>query len=267
MASLLKFGGWITVSTAVTPLLLGVDRLAIGGMLGPAAVGAYSICLSLISRMSIIPASISYALFPRFAAATDLERKRLMMIAVSSVVVVMTPICIVVIALVEPFFTLWVGADLAAICAPVACVLVIGAWAIGIGHIPLAKLQGSGQPDIVAKIHLSELVPYWAMLAVLLYFFGLTGAAIAWSLRCIADCMLLYWQSRIGFASLSAFLMPFLLLLVSLAALALDSPARWAIWAIAFCLACAWSAYYLPDPLREKLGHLARRLPWRALRD
>lgn len=264
--SLLKFGGWITISTLVAPLLVTVDRLAIGGILGAAAVAAYSIPFSLISRMAIIPGAVSSALFPRFAAATDLERKRLMTIAVAGIAVAMTPICILAIALVEPFFTLWVGPSLASISAPVACLLVIGAWANGIAYIPLAKLNGSGRPDIVAKIHLSELLPYWLSLAGLLYFFGLAGAAIAWSLRCIADCMLLYWRSRIGFASLSTLLIPFVLLIASLAALALGSPARWAVWAVTFCLACTWSGYYLPDALREKLGPLGRMLPRRALR-
>ncbi|HEX8241604.1 MAG TPA: oligosaccharide flippase family protein [Allosphingosinicella sp.] len=265
-ASLLKFGGWMTISTAVAPLLVTVDRLAIGGLLGAAAVAAYSIPFSLIARMPIISIGISAALFPRFAAATDLERKRLMTLAIAAIVGAMTPICIVVIALVEPFFTLWVGPRLATISAPVACFLVIGAWANGIAYIPMTKLQGSGQPDIVAKIHLSELVPYWLTLAGSLYFFGLAGAAVAWSLRCTADCMLLYWQSRIGFSSLYAFLIPFLLVLVALlAALALGSPERWAVWAATFSLACLWTGYNLPDALRDKLGALGRVLPRRHL--
>ena len=266
IASLLKFGGWVTVSTAVAPLLLTVDRLAIGGILGAAAVAAYSIPFSLIARMSIVPGAISSALFPRFAAGTDSERKRLMTIAVSAIAVAMTPICILVIAFVEPFFTLWVGPKLATISAPVACFLIVGAWANGIAFIPLALLQGSGRPDAVAKIHLTELLPYWLILAASLYFFGLPGAAIAWSSRCIADCMLLYRQSRIGFASLSAFLMPFLLLLASLAAFPLSSPAKWLIWAATFSLACIWSVYNLPDVPREKLGALGRALPRRPVR-
>lgn len=264
--SLLKFGGWISVSTLVAPLLVTVDRLAIGGILGAAAVAAYSIPFNLITRMAIIPGAVSSALFPRFAAGSDLERKRLMTIAVAGIAVAMTPICIFVIAVVEPFFALWVGQSLASISAPVACLLVIGAWANGIAYIPLAKLNGSGRPDIVAKIHLSELLPYWLTLAAALHFFGLAGAAIAWSLRCVADCMLLYWRSRIGFASLATLLIPFLLLLASLVPLALAGPARWAIWAVTFCLACIWSGYYLPDALREKLGPLGRMLPRRALR-
>ena len=186
----------------------------------------------MITRMSIYRADSSA--LSRVRPPPDLERKSLMTLAVSATCGRLRYASRH--ALVEPFFTLWVGQRLATVSAPVACFLVIGAWANGIAYIPLAKLQGSGQPDVVAKIHLSELLPYWLTLAGSLYFFGLAGAAIAWSLRCIADCMLLYWQSRIGFASLSAFLIPFLLLLASLAALALGSPERWAIWAVAFCL-------------------------------
>ena len=67
VSSLLKFGGWVTISTAVAPLLVSVDRLAIGAYLGAAAVASYSIPFSFIARMSIIPGSLSSALFPRLA--------------------------------------------------------------------------------------------------------------------------------------------------------------------------------------------------------
>ena len=267
IASLLKFGGWVTVSTAVAPLLVTVDRLAIGAVLGAAAVAAYSIPFSLISRMSIVPGALSSALFPRFAAGTDAERKRLLTVAVSAIAVTMTPLCILVIILVEPFFTLWLGAELAARSSLVACFLVAGAWANSIALLPFSMLQGSGRPDTVAKIHLSELLPYWAVLAASLYLFGLTGAAMAWSLRTGADCLLLYWRSGLGFASLAQLITPFLLIIAALAALAIDGPMRWGSWAATFGLACIWSSYHLPEVLRARLGAIGNLLPHRPVRD
>jgi len=267
IGSLLKFGGWVTISTAVSPLLVTVDRLAIGAILGAAAVAAYSIPFSLITRMAIVPGAVSSALFPRFASGTPQERGRLMAIAVFAIAVTMTPLCILSLALVEPFFTLWLGRDLAATSSPVASFLIVGAWTNSIALVPFSMLQGSGRPDTVAKIHLVELLPYWLVLGGSLYLFGLVGAAIAWSLRTSADSLLLYWKSGMSFASIAPLVVPFLLLLTALGGLAMGSPGRWVIWAGSFCLACLWSSYHLPDALREKLGFLGQVLPRRTIAD
>lgn len=267
VGSLLKFGGWVTVSTAVAPLLVTVDRLAIGAVLGAAAVAAYSIPFSLIARMSIIPGSLSSALYPRFAATTDAEQKRLMTLALAAILVTMTPICIIVIAAVRPFFDFWLGPELAATSAPVATFLILGAWANGIAYVPLAMLQGSGRPDVVAKIHLIELLPYWILLGAFLFLFGLAGAAVAWSLRALADSLLLHWRSGSDTGSLAIARWPFLLLLVSIAGAGLEEPLKWLIIGGSFSVACVWSSYHLPDAMRTRLGVLGRMLPRAALPD
>ena len=265
IGSLLRFGGWVTISTAVSPLLVTVDRLAIGAILGAAAVAAYSIPFSLITRMAIIPGAVSSALFPRFAAATQVDRKRLTTIAVAAIAVIMTPVSILTLAFVEPFFTLWLGRELAATSSPVAYFLIIGAWTNSIALVPLSMLQGSGRPDVVAKIHLLELLPYWLVLAGCLYIFGLAGAAIAWSIRTSADSLLMYWRSGMGFASLAPLLLPLLLLLVALWGVAADGPAKWFICLSSFCIACLWSSFHMPEAFREKLGVIGQLLPKRAL--
>ena len=52
-------------------------------------------------------------------------------------------------------------------------------------------IQGQGRPDITAKVHLIEVVPFVALLWVLMQLFGLSGAAWAWTGRVTADCLIL----------------------------------------------------------------------------
>jgi len=50
--------------------------------------------------------------------------------------------------------------------------------------------QAQGRPDLVAKITLFEVIPYLAVLWILISLFGLRGAAIAWTLRAAVDTLL-----------------------------------------------------------------------------
>ena len=169
----------------------------------------------------------------------------------------MTPICILVIAAVEVFWPLAGGRTRGSL---IACRLLPDHRGVGnsLELVPLTMMQGSGRPDVVANIHLADLL-YWALLAGCLFLFGLPGAALAWCLRTAADSLLLFWQSRIGLGSLAPMRMPFLLLLAALASLALQGPVRGAALAAVFFLACLWSIYHLPEELREVLGRFGRR--------
>jgi O-antigen/teichoic acid export membrane protein len=70
-------------------------------------------------------------------------------------------------------------------------------WVLNsIARIPYATVQALGRPDITAKFHMAELPPYVAVLAVAIRAMGLTGAAVAWTVRVAADGLLLFLAER-----------------------------------------------------------------------
>ncbi len=262
--SLMKLGGWMTVSVALTPFFVTIDRLAIGAMIGAAAVAAYAIPSSLIARMAIVPWGLASALFPRFAAGSEEERRHLMGLALSAIAVIMTPLCLLVIAIVEPFFGFWIGRELAAISSPVAYLLIVGAWANGIALVPFTMLQGSGRADVAAKINLLEVVPYLLLLGGCLLLFGLSGAALAWAVTRWVDCGLLFWRSGVSRASLRILVAPVVLLLAAaISALALDGVSRDLILGLLLLASVIWSFRTMPEALWTYLRTLAGYLPWR----
>jgi hypothetical protein len=56
-------------------------------------------------------------------------------------------------------------------------------------------LQGAGRTDVIAKIHMFELLPYMAGLWWALSHYGAVGAAVLWSLRVSVDTGLLFAQA------------------------------------------------------------------------
>ena len=87
--------------------------------------------------------------------------------------------------------SLWLGPDFATHSYRVAQLLGIGAFALGVGAIPFALIQGLGRPDIPAKLNLIEVPFYLLALYWAVHNFGVNGAAMAWTLRASIDGLLL----------------------------------------------------------------------------
>lgn len=251
LAPLLRFGGWVSLSSIVQPLLLTLDRLAIGVMFGPAAVAAYTIPNSLVSRLGMLPASLSAALFPRLAGADEAERARLAAIGIPAIAATMTPAAVLVAALAEPFFLLWIGAELAAIAVLVALILTGGMWVAAFASIPSSVIQASGRPDLIAKLRLAELLPYWLILFLGLSWFGILGAAAAFALRSAGECVALFIAARIRPAALA---LPVCLVAAALLAAGLiEPPLRHPVLAMIVVVTLAWSIMAMPVQMRSAL--------------
>jgi O-antigen/teichoic acid export membrane protein len=215
MATLLRYGGWVTVASFFAPMLYMVDRLAIGVMINAVAVTIYTIPLQLTQRIAIVPSALTTALFPRFSASSEEERDALGITATRVLCSVMTAPIVAAIFLIEPFLVLWVGPDLAAKAAPVAHILLIGFWANSLALVPFNQLQARGRPDLVTKILIGEVPPYLTALYFGLREFGLFGCAVVQTLRFIGDFILLTLVARRSISDWKILFLNFSLLLTS----------------------------------------------------
>jgi O-antigen/teichoic acid export membrane protein len=203
---LLAYGGWVTVSSLTPPLLVVIDRIAIGGVLGAAHIARYSVPFTIANRVLLLPIALAQALFPRLSESGADHAARLAGDAARTLCVMLTAVCGVGILLARPFLELWVGRDFATDAAIVMQIAFLGMWAAGLSAIPMFLLQSRRRPGIVARIHLLEILPYAAAVLAGVQLFGLPGAAAAWSLRAAAEACLLYAASGIALRWRSVFL-------------------------------------------------------------
>ena len=195
--ALLRFGGWVTVSSIIGPLMVTLDRFIIGAFLGAKAVTYYSVPFQLTSQNTVFAGALSGALFPRMTNVKRTEELRLGLSAIKTLAAVVTPITTVGILVAQPFLGWWISQDLAFESGPVARILLLGFWINGLAIVPLTMLQASGWPSVVAKCHMIEVLPYFMLLYVGIESFGVAGAAMAFSIRVAVDFLLLA-----GFAGL-----------------------------------------------------------------
>ena len=193
---LFKFGGWVTVSSIVSPILVYLDRFLIGSILTMSAVTFYTAPFEAVDRLSIIAGSLAISLFPAFSALDGVgDRQKLEFYYASSVkyvLLVLTPIVLVVIIFAKEILKLWLGIEFATESAMALRILSVGVLINSIGQTPYSLFQGTGRPDIPAKFHLLELPLHLVVAYILINHWGITGAALASTIRVTFDAFLLF---------------------------------------------------------------------------
>jgi O-antigen/teichoic acid export membrane protein len=195
---LFTFGGWMTVSNIVSPLMVYVDRFLIGSLLSITAVAYYATPYEVTTKLLIVPGALVGVLFPAFSTAMVSDRLRGAMLyrrAAKYVGLFLFPFSFILIVFGQNLLQLWLGHEFAVHSTRVLQILSIGVFANGLAFIPFALIQGTGRADITGKLHLLELPFYLATVWVLTKHFGIEGTAIAWTVRVIADVVLLFWAT------------------------------------------------------------------------
>jgi len=192
---LLRFGGWTSVSAAVSPLLVYLDRFVVGAVVSATAVAYYSTAQEVVVRMGMVSGAVVGVLFPAFARNSD-ERGRLAGLlesGVDAVLLLVLPLSLLVGAFSGELLRAWLGPAFAAAGGPVLAWLAAGLLLNGLAKVPSTLIQAVGRPDITAKLHLVELPLFVLVLGALVWEWGLEGAAVAWVARVAADGVALYW--------------------------------------------------------------------------
>ena len=193
---LFSFGGWITVTNVVSPILVYLDRFLIGSLLSIAAVAYYSAPYEAMTRLTIIAGSLAMTLFPAFSSLDGVKDNRRFMIlfvhSIKCIFLALVPIVVGIWLFAREILLLWLGPDFAVESTGVLQILALGVLVNSLARIPIALLQGGGRPDLPAKFHLFELPLYIGTLWLFVNKWGVIGAATSWTLRVTLDAFLLF---------------------------------------------------------------------------
>lgn len=196
---LLTFGGWMTVSNIVVPIMVGMDRFFLGALVSIQAVTFYATPYEVVTKLLIIPFAIAGVLFPAFSASltSDLPKtQHLYFRTLKVITLLMGPLVVTSILVAHVALKLWLGATFAASSTSVLQLLAVGVFLNSIAQAPFALVQGAGRADWTGKLHLAELPIYLTVFWILTLQFGIAGTAMAWSIRAAVDCLLLMIMAK-----------------------------------------------------------------------
>jgi O-antigen/teichoic acid export membrane protein len=194
VSPLLRFGGWITIANVVNPILVSMDRFLIGAVLPVAMVGYYTAPFEAVTKLWVIPTSLTATVFPACSALGSDRTKELRLLysrSIKYLFLVLAPISLVLFLFARQIIQLWLGPEFAEKSAAVLRILAVGVFVNCFAHVPFCFIQGVGRPDATAKLFLIELGPYAIFAWLMIRHWGIVGAAAAWSIRAAIEVLVL----------------------------------------------------------------------------
>lgn len=188
---LLSFGGWITLTSVISPVMVIMDRLVISYIHGAKFVTFYTIPYQLTEKINLLAMSVTNTIYPKIAKS---DKQQAIAIAVKSLrylLALNTPFVVIGIFALKPFLAIWIDHEFANNTIVVAKLLLVSLWINGVAFIPDTFLQATSRPNINAKIHTLEVLPYLALLYFSLQYWGIAGAAVASGVRFFVDFILM----------------------------------------------------------------------------
>jgi O-antigen/teichoic acid export membrane protein len=191
--TVVRLGGWMTVSNLVSPVMVYLDRFLVGALLSVAAVGYYTAPFDMATRLWIVPGAVANVLFPAFAMSMQQDTQRAELLldrGIKYVFIALFPLVLASISLAPEGLRLWLGPVFAQNSTAAFRWLAAGILVNSLAQIPFGLIQSAGRPDITAKLHLLELLPYLVSVWLLTQKMGIEGTAIAWSGRVLVDAVI-----------------------------------------------------------------------------
>ena len=197
--SLFRFGGWLTISSIISPILLQADRFIIASTISAAAVFVYVLPYEMVVQSLVLVGAISSVIFPsltRLLHEKPDEWRSYFKTWLIRVACVMGIVCVLM-AIALPFILpLWLKKNLDQDSVLVGQILCIGVFANSLAAMFYALLHAQGRSSATAKLHILELPLFLVVLAFVTPMFGVIGAACAWVGRMAFDSLALAWIAQ-----------------------------------------------------------------------
>lgn len=199
---MLSLGGWIMAANLAGMILVSGNRPIIGALASVAALTYYAVSQDVVSRLWILPSSVSSALFPMFVAAADSEMDRVGRLFADGalyMLLLFVPPIVVVMLFGHDLLALWMDSGFADRSAQVFTILILGVAADGIARVPLTLLQARDRAHVVARVRLWLVPAFLAATVWAIDRWSIVGAATVWTVRIVIEAVALFYvTARIG---------------------------------------------------------------------
>lgn len=197
MRQVIKFGGWLTVSNIISPIMSYFDRFFLGGFAPFSQIAYYTVPFDLLQKALGVPVSISRVAFAELSSGAA-PSKATLQYRQSYGLILFFSLCIwgLIMAFGYWGLTIWIDEEFANQSILILQVLSTGLLFNSIAQMPLTLLQSQGRSDLIAKVHLFELPFYLMGLYFGIKLFGVVGAAVVWSIRVALDWLILEFLSH-----------------------------------------------------------------------
>ena len=191
---LFNFGGWVTLSSILSPILTQADRFMISSLIAASAVTIYVLPYEMVVQSLILSSAVTSVMFPTLSKLINDGNQNWHRYFLKWLIIVIGLMLIssLTLALILPFILkIWIKTNLHDESILVGQILCMGVFFNSIGAMFYSLLHAQGKASVPAINHLIELPIFIVMLYYAITNYGVIGAAWAWVGRMLIDTALL----------------------------------------------------------------------------
>jgi O-antigen/teichoic acid export membrane protein len=194
---LIAFGGWITLSNTISPIMGYLDRYILALAKTGQIVSFYAAPAEIVLKMLVVPQSITRSMYPKLISANSSEeRQRLLISSYKLILSLCVPATSIILLFAPQILELWLGQVYAKESTTALRILAVGFLSCSVAQVPFCHIQARNQPRVTTFIQLAEVVPFVICAYLMARKYGVTGIALTWSIRCSVDLIILWFFSR-----------------------------------------------------------------------
>ncbi|MBX7062014.1 MAG: flippase [Pyrinomonadaceae bacterium] len=197
---MLKFGGALAIASVAALTVANLEKLILPAFVTVRALAYYTVAFTLASMLTMFAFSMIQSLVPAFSQLQgERNREQMQSLYSRSVrinLVLMLPALVGLAIVAETFFNAWAGPDFGRESIFPFYILLIGLVLNIPAYLPYSVIMAVGRTDIFAKLYFAELAPYIFLVLLLTWYFGIFGAAIAWTIRIGMDAVLQFYLAK-----------------------------------------------------------------------
>ena len=151
---LLSFGGWMTISNIIGPLMMNLGSFLIGALTSIASVAYYATPYNIVTKLWLVPFALGSVLFPAFSATSTSDRAhtvRLVTRGTNTIFFALFPLVLVIVTLAHEGLTFWLGVEFAQNSTHVLQWLAIGVFINSLTNVPYLLIQGDWPSGFYCK--------------------------------------------------------------------------------------------------------------------
>lgn len=190
---LLKFGRNYVFYGIGLILLNNLEKLLLARLVEVKSVGYYSIASTFANMTTMFSMAMVQTLIPAFSQLMSPEKRaelnKLFSRTLRLSLIGLLPSIMLMLVVAQPFFTVWAGKEYGENSVYPCYILLAGIFFSILVYIPNCILLSSGRSEVFARFYLIEIVPYAILTYFLISYWGIIGAALAWSIREIVNAL------------------------------------------------------------------------------
>lgn len=194
--NILNQGILMSLHSFINPVFIYFDRFLIGNKLGVDFVGVYTSFYDVISRITMVPSSISGGLFPAVAAVSNCTKKskKILFKALKINLIISLLPLIVIILFGYELLVLWLGKEISIGYNNVIIIISISYFLQGFNLIFLRFLQGIEIFKFSLYLNILLLVIYVPVLFFFINSYGVLGVAITFLIKNIIELFFNFYK-------------------------------------------------------------------------